>query len=271
MTDAEFEAVKAELLQVNAAFQKLTEEEIKSAPDQIFGAYLDRLNCLAAAPVTDETVQRLIADADLRPSIARISLMKRQNGLMLEIQLAQSVIAASDPWASLEQFVYYPNYLALARMEYGGAGLHAGDRVAFLGIGPLPLSLICLATQYSIEGVGIEQNEERANLSRAVISKLGLERHIQIICGNHFALPLKVPCKLILIGADAMPKAEIFDHLAGILQPGQMISYRIYEKGLRRLFDGTSVFDLPLEFRECGRVRPEPPVNNTAVFATRAD
>jgi hypothetical protein len=82
---------------------------------------------------------------------------------------------------------------------------------------------------------------------------------------------MKVPSTLILIGADAMPKAEIFDHLAAILEPGQLISYRIYEKGLRRLFDGTSIFDLPSEFRECRRVRPEPPVNNTSVFATRAN
>ena len=267
----EFQAVKRELLQVDAALQQLTEEEIKNAPDQIYGAYLDRLNRLAQAPVTDETVQRLIADPDLRPAISRVSLLKRQNGLMLETQLAQSVLAASNPWASLEHFVYYPNYLALARIEYGGAGLHAGDRVVFLGSGPLPLSLICLSTLYSIEGVGIEQDEGRATLSRAVISKLGLERHIQIICGNHFALPLKVPSVLILIGADAMPKAEIFDHLARILEPGQLISYRIYEKGLRRLFDGTSTFDLPLEFRECGRVRPEPPVNNTSVFAIRSN
>jgi hypothetical protein len=268
---SEFQAIKTELLQVDAALKNLTEDQIENAPDEVHGAHLNRLNRLAAAPVADDVVRRLVADVDLGQAIARLSRLKRQNSLRLEIQFAESILSVADPWACLEQFVYYPNYLALARMEYEGAGLHVGDRVVFLGSGPLPLSLICLSRQYGIEGVGIEQDEGHAALSERAIRKLGLGHGIQIICGNHFALPLKAPCRLIMVGADAMPKAEIFDHLAGILEPGQMIAYRIYEKGLRRFFDVASVFDLPSEFRECGRVRPEPPVNNTTVFAMRVD
>ena len=141
--------------------------------------------------------------------------------------------------------------------------------VAFLGSGPLPLTLICLARQYGVKGIGIEQDEGIAALSKEVIKMLGLERRIQVMRGNHFTLPLEEPSKLIMVGADAMPKKEIFAHLAKILPPGRMISYRIYEKGLRRLFDEASIFTLPDEFRECGRIRPEPPVNNTCVFAVR--
>jgi len=268
---SEFQAIKTELLRIDAALQNLTEDQIQNAPDKVYGAHLNRLNRLAAAPVADDVVRRLIADIDLGPAIARISRLKRQNGLRLEVQFAESMLSVPDPWACLKQFVYYPNYLTLARMEYGGVGLHAGDRMIFLGSGPLPLSLICLLRQYGIEGVGIEQDEGHAALSERVIHKLGLGHGIQIICGNHFALPLKAPCRLIMVGADAMPKSEIFAHLAGILEPGQMISYRIYEKGLRRLFDVASCFALPPEFVEIARIQPEPPVNNTCVFAVRAD
>ena len=74
---------------------------------------------------------------------------------------------------------------------------------------------------------------------------------------------------LIMVGADTVPKKDIFDHLARICPSGQMISYRIYEKGLRRLMDDQSTFELPREFTECARVRPEPPVNNTCVFAVK--
>jgi len=269
--DSQFQAIKTELLQVDAALQNLTEDQIENAPNEVYGAHLNGLNRLAAAPVADEVVRRLIADVDLGPSIARISRVKRQNILRLEIQFAESMMPVSDPWACLDQFVYYPNYVTLARMEYKGAGLQSGDRVVFLGSGPLPLSLICLSRQYGIEGIGIEQDKRHATLSKAVIRKLGLERRIQIFCGNHFALPLKAPLRLIMVGADALPKAEIFNHLASILKPRQMIAYRIYEKGLRSLFDVGSAFDLPALFRECGRVRPEPPVNNTSVFAMRVD
>jgi len=268
--DTGYQAIKTELVRIDAALRNLSEDQIENAPNEIYEAHLNRLNRLAAAPVTDDVVQRLLTDIDLGPAIARISRLKRQNGLRLEVQLAQSMISAPDPWASLEQFVYYPNYLALTRMEYEGAGLQAGDRVVFLGSGPLPLSLISFARQYGIQGVGIEENREYAALSERVIRKLGLNHAIQIICNNHFVLPVSSPGKLIMVGADAMPKAEIFAHLAKILAPDQMISYRVYEKGLRRLFDAGSVFDLPSAFRECGRVQPEPPVNNTSVFAVRA-
>lgn len=266
---SEFEAIKTELIRLDAALQNLTEDQIQNAPDEVYGAHLDRLNRLAAAPVSDALVQRLLTDVDLGPAIARISRLKRQNGLRLELQFAESMMSAPDPWTRLQQFIYYPNYLALARMEYGGAGLHTGDRVIFLGSGPLPLSLICLSRQYGVEGVGIEQDEEHAALSERIIHKLGLGHGIQIIWGNHFALPLKAPCSLIMVGADALPKAEIFAHLAGILEPGQMISYRVYEKGLRRLFDAASSLVLPSKFVEIARIRPEPPVNNTSVFAVR--
>jgi hypothetical protein len=269
MAGVGFQAIKTELLQLDAALQNLTEDQIQNAPDEVYGAHLNRLNRLAAAPVADDVVRRLIADVDLGPAIARISRLKRQNGLRLEVQIAESMMSVPNPWTCLQQFLFYPNYLTLARMEYGGAGLHAGDSVVFLGSGPLPLSLICLSRHYGITGMGIEQDEGHAALSERVIRKLELGHGIQIICGNHFALPLKAPCRLIMVGADAMPKVEIFSHLAGILEPGQMISYRIYEKGLRRLFDAASCFALPPEFVEIARIQPEPPVNNTSVFAIR--
>ena len=271
MMDTALQAIKAELLRIDASLKGLTDDQIKNEPGQIYRSHLERLNRLAAAPVEDEIVRRLVADVALRPAIRRISRLKRLNGLRLEIHCAESVIVDPDPWARLEQFVYYPNYLALARMEYAGARLHPEDRVVFLGSGPLPLSLICLSKQYGIKGVGLERDEGHAALSEGVIRKLGLEHCIQVVCKDHFALPLEAACNLIMVGADALPKAEIFAHLAGILSPGGMISYRIYEKGLRRILDDQSTFDLPSEFREWGRARPEPPVNNTSVFAVKVN
>jgi hypothetical protein len=127
------------------------------------------------------------------------------------------------------------------------------------------------ARQYGLECTGIEQAPEYVELSTRLVKALGLDKHIRIIHGNHFSLPLNEQCRLVMVGADALPKEEIFAHLAKALSPGEMISYRIYEKGLRRLLDDQSVFDLPPEFLECTRIRPEPPVNNTSVFVIRVD
>ena len=267
--DSLFKAIKAQLMQLDAAFQNLTADQIRSRPDKVYGVHLNKLNRLAAVPVAEEVVRKLLADPELEQAVLRISRLKRQIGLSLERRFVESLTCAADPWADLEQFVYYPNYLALARMEFAGAGLQEGDRVVFLESGPLPLSLICLSRQHGVQGVGIEQDQRYAALSERAIHTLGLSREIRIICGDHFVLPLRGPRRLIMVGADAVPKAEIFAHLVRALKPGEMISYRIYEKGLRQLFDAGSFFNLPPQFRECARIRPEPPVNNTVVFALR--
>jgi len=69
-----------------------------------------------------------------------------------------------------------------------------------------------------------------------------------------------------MVGADACPKDEIFAHLAKTVPGGTKISYRIYEKGLRRFMDDQPVAAIPPEFEEYARIRPKPPVNNTSVF-----
>jgi len=266
----DFESIKAEFLQLDALLKDLTANPREGDSGNLFQSPITRLNRLAAAQAPDDVVRRLLSDKTLGPAIQRMARLRRISGTRFEIECARSVIADRDPWARLEQFVYYPNYLALARMEYGGAGLRPEDRVVFLGSGPLPLSLICLSKEYNVQGVGIEQDEQLAALSREVIRKLGLDHHISVVHGNHFSLPLKGPFKLIMVGADASPKDAIFAHLSKILSPGQMIAYRIYEKGLRRLLDDQSMFDPAPEFVERARIRPAPPVNNTSVFAVKA-
>jgi len=84
-------------------------------------------------------------------------------------------------------------------------------------------------------------------------------------------LPLEEMPELIMVAAQAEPKKEIFDHLASVLPAGTKISYRIYEKGLRRMLDTFYRYELPGRLREYLKVHPEPPVNNTSVFLTVVD
>ena len=264
-----YETVRSELTRMDALMNDLTTDEIAQAPDRVYRSHLADLNRLAATPVPDETVEQLISDQNLAPVVRRIARVRRLIGSKLEVQSADAVTSHPDPWSRIQAFTYYPNYLSLARMEFEGGHLKPGDRVIFLGSGPLPLSLICLSKKYGVQGVGIEQDRQIATLSKKVIQQLELTHLVSILHGDHFLLPLKETCALIMVGADAVPKKAIFDHLARICTSGQMISYRIYEKGLRRLLDDQSTFELPREFSERARARPAPPVNNTCVFAVR--
>jgi len=269
MKESRLDAIKNEFLDIYAAIRDLTDDEILNGPEDIVRLNFERLQRLISRDVDDHLADELLCDREFQSITNRISHLKTINGLRMEIECAQSIIAGTDPWIAVEGFIYYPNYLRLADMEYRGAELKPGDRVVFLGSGPLPLSLISLCKQYGIEGIGIEQVPEYAKLSQRLIEVLELTAHVRIVQGNHFSLPLQERCRLVMVSADACPKDEIFTHLAKTLPNEARLSYRIYEKGLRRLMDDQPVSDLPPEFKEYTRIRPEPPVNNTSVFLVK--
>ncbi len=265
----DIQTIKTEFLNIYDSIRHLADDRILYGPTETFSSHFKRLNALGARDVGDETAEKLRKDKELQTVIQHISHLKRLNGLRMEIESANAIISSKDPWKELERFIYYPNYMELARMEYHGAELEPHAHVVFLGSGPLPLSLIALCRQYGVTGTGIEKFREYADLSQDLIKALKLDQHIRIIHGDHFSLPLSTDSSLIMVGADALPKDEIFAHIATTLPEGTRVSYRIYEKGLRRLMDIHSTIVLPPGLKEYARIRPRPPVNNTSVFVIR--
>lgn len=263
------DAIKKEFLDIYNEIKDLTDNAILNGPDTTTQSCFQKLQDLISRDVNDHLADNILCDREFQTIIKRLSHLKRINGLGMEIEAAKTIIASPDPWALIETFPYYPNYLELARMEFHGADLNQGDLVVFLGSGPLPMSLICLCRQHEVQGIGIEQSAEYAELSQRVVKRLGLTEYVKILNGNHFTLPIKEECQLIMVGADASPKDEIFVHLAKELPVGAKLSFRIYEKGLRRLMDDLPVSHLPSQFKEYTRIRPEPPVNNTSVFISK--
>ena len=261
--------IKKQLRSIFEKCRELTGSRVLDDAEDVFFPHTKTLNQMAALDVDDRQVDALIADSSLKPAIEKIAKLKQIHGLRMERQRAGAIIDSDVPWDMLKGFIYYPNYLGLAEMESDGANLKAGDRVVFLGSGPVPLSLIALVKRRGIQGVGIEKDPVNAELSRRVLEALALGGEIEILQGDHFVLPLSSPCSLIMVGADAIPKEEIFTHLAGALPNGMKLSYRIYEKGLRRLFDRDHMGGLPSGLREYRRIRPQPPVNNTSVFVVK--
>lgn len=262
----EAELLIAEFRQIYAQVKNLGESQILESPSSELYATFKRLDELAALDVDEKSIETILKIPDFDSLIAAISCFRFLYNLKLETEKAKGLLESSNPWETLRNFAFYLNYLQLARTEYMGSGLKPGDYVLFLGSGPLPLSLIVLCHEYGLFGIGIEQDENRAVLSRQVIACLGLSESIEIIEGNHFSLPLKTHCDLYMVAAQAEPKEEVFKHLAKILPEGSKVSYRLYEKGLRRVLEGSSLFEIPSEFEEYLRAEPEPPVNNTVVF-----
>lgn len=261
--------LRAELIGIHAELSLLSDSDILFGPDHRIRGHFNRLDQLAAIELPDEAALSFLREPDFLPVLQAIARLRRIYGLRLEIAQARALAESPDPEKTLQGFTFYPNYLKLAQTEYQGGELAPGDRVAFLGSGPLPLSLIALCQGYGVRGTGIERDPEYAALSRQVIAGLGLSDKIEILTGDHFLFPLQSEPELVMVGAAAVPKPAIFAHLATVLPRGQKLCYRIYEKGLRRILDRSSDCMLPPTFSELRRIRPEPPVNNTVVVAQK--
>ncbi len=266
MKKSKLSYIKDEFLYIYSYLSNFSENEILHKPSDNFRMHFERLNRLAAIDIDNTDVEKILHDKKIQRVIKHISCLKKTYGLKMEIEFVQSVIDKSDPWTLFKHFKFYPNYIELAHMEYKGGYLKANDMVVFIGSGPLPISLISLFKQYGIRGIGIEHIPKYANLSQKLIKALKLTDSIRIISGNHLSLPVCEKVQMIIVGADAYPKDEIFNYLAKTIDSGTKLSYRIYEKGLRCLLDDKPVLHIPHKFKEYARIHPKPPVNNTSVF-----
>jgi len=266
-----YDAIKAQIQEIHRAVEHLSDDDFLCGPLAVLSEAHDRLDHLAAMEVEDDVGERLRRDPTLSQPLESIVRLRRAFGLRSELDIGRSILVSAEPWNKLKEFPFYANYEQLVRTEYDGAGLRAGDTVAFLGSGPLPMTLITFCTRYDVKGIGIERVTEYCDLSQRIIKHLGLTDRIDIRLGNHFSVfPLQQTCPLVMVAAAARPKQEIFDHLVKVLPAGTKVSYRINEKGLRRLLDSQPSFDVPAEFQQYLRCRPEPPVTNTVVFLTKA-
>ncbi|WP_292391804.1 nicotianamine synthase family protein [Methanosarcina sp. UBA5] len=271
------ETILKEILDLYKDIRELSDEEILSCssdkPEKLFL----RLDALITLDLGSDVISILLNNQELEPIFAHINRFRNLYTVRLETGYAKEILASQSSWDVLEKFPFYKNYLKLVRTEYEGFELKAGDRISFLGSGPLPLTLIIFFKYYAVKGKGIEQNPERTWLSIKTLEKLGLSENITIITGNHLSInPIDfldhgTGVKALMIAAQAEPKKEILDYLLKVIPPGCRISYRIYEKGLMKLLNRDSLLNLPEGYREYKRIRPEPPVYNTVIFLEKKE
>ena len=118
MKEDSLDFIKSEFMNIYAAIRDLSDDEILNGPEDIFHPHLERLNRFAALDVNDHTAEEILGDREFQLAAKRICQVKANNGVRMEIECAQSIIASPDPWSQVKRFIYYPNYLQLARMEY---------------------------------------------------------------------------------------------------------------------------------------------------------
>jgi hypothetical protein len=132
--------------------------------------------------------------------------------IKMEMDQAQKILTATKPWPWLRNYYFYQDYERLISKEQEMAGFTPYERVAYIGGGALPLSLILYHHLFGIRGVSIEKDPERAEISRKVLHKLDLASHIHVIQGDETLLA-EIEFEGYIVDAQAEPKKRVLTHL----------------------------------------------------------
>ncbi len=169
----------------------------------------------------------------------------------------------------LKSFPLYPRYENLINVHIQNSPKN--KVLAFIGCGPLPVTLLLFSKIYGICCIGIDQDPEAVALAKSCVKHFGLEKEISIIEGDENVLS-KMEWDSVLIAGLAEPKTRIFQNLHSIIKNRKSepekptsVCYRNYS-GMRQLLYWPVQPEQTTGFRKITEIYPSGKVNNTLVF-----
>lgn len=260
------EIIKPHLLKFTEKI-KLYEPEtlVALGPEELYRIFqvIDDLVHLDAG---DRLAGMVLADPDIRRVLPTIRSYYITFFRIHETHLAEKILQADDPWQVLESFPLYPRYKTLIRNQVETMHRSVKDPLAFVGCGPVPLSLILLNRMYGLRSIGLDKSARAVSLARKVIRRLGLEEKIEIVHGTDADLR-ELEWDIVLVAALAEPKSRIFRNLREIMQvkgPAPVV-FRTYT-GMRAILYRPVQPEEIAGFRIIRELHPTGRVNNTLVL-----
>jgi cyclopropane fatty-acyl-phospholipid synthase-like methyltransferase len=237
-------------------------------PDDLYRLFL-LLDDLAHMEAGEHLAGLILDEPEIKDALPMIRTYYDTFFSIHEVHLAEKLLLTSAPWATLESFPLYPRYEALVKNQIELNNLEDGGRLAFIGCGPVPSSLILLNHLAGIRSVGLDISRDTVALSRQVVQSLGLEKEIDIVHGDETLLE-ELDWDAILVAAMAMPKKRIFGNLRRIMQEKGKTDARVFFRtytGMRAILHAPVTADEIEGFTIVGRFFPMGRVNNTVVVA----
>lgn len=235
------------------------------SPEKLYHLY-QLLDDVAHLEVGDHLGELILTDIDIQRVLPAIRSCYATFFSLHEVHVTEALLKADDPWEILESFPLYPRYQALIRNQAEVLKLPLENTLAFIGCGPLPLSLILLNRLYGTHSIGLDNNHGSVSLAKKCIAALRLEDDIQIAYGDE-SLLTELDWGIVLVAALAEPKRCIFQNLRVILKKkgGLPVIYRTYS-GIRAvLYRPVQPEDIA-GFKIVNQILPTGSVNNTLVL-----
>ncbi len=187
----------------------------KLSPSELYSLYLT-IDDIAHLECHHDIDTRIMACPEIRRMLPAIRRYYKDFFDIHETCLVNEVLSAKDPWKPLMDFGLYPRYKTLIETQMEHLSTPRPRRIAFIGSGPMPLSLILMHKLYNICSIGIDIDERAVCLAQKCVERLGMEEAIRIVHGDEHSLALH-QWDMVVIAALAEPKSRIFSALQQIM------------------------------------------------------
>lgn len=226
---------------------------------------LDEIEVIAHDETIDfDSAKHILDDEKMNNALKLIRKFYLYIGARLETSNAMEIIKSDDPKATLDTFHFYERYQGLLTNESKLAHWHDDKTFVFVGSGPLPLTLILFREKFGCKCIGIEIQEDVAELSREVIKKLGLDDGIEILVGDETLLK-NIDFDILMVAAFAEPKERVFANVWEIVDEKTPVLVRTYS-GMRAILYAPLTDTILRGFHKEIMLLPIGNSNNTSVL-----
>lgn len=226
---------------------------------------LDEVEIIAHDREIDfDSAKHILDDEKMNKALQLIRKFYVYIGARLETENALQILQSNNPKETLDSFQFYERYIGLINNESQLAKFNEDKTFVFLGSGPLPLTLIMFNMVYGCKCIGIEQQEDVADLSRQVLEKLGLDNDITIITGDENSIA-DLEYDILMVAALAEPKERVFSNIWEFIDEDTPLIYRTYT-GMRAILYAPVLEKDTRGFHKEVMVLPTGKTNNTSVL-----
>lgn len=226
---------------------------------------LDEIEIIAHDEEIDfNSAKHILDDAKMNKALKLIRKFYLYIGARLEKENAEDIINSDNPKAELDKFHFYERYKGLLTNESKLAKFDEDKTFVFIGSGPLPLTLIMFAETFGCKCIGIEIQEDVAELSRKVIDSLNLSDKIEIIVGDENKLK-ELDYDIVMVAAFAEPKERVFANVWETVDTKTPVLVRTYS-GMRAILYAPLTDKVLRGFHKEIMLLPIGNTNNTSVL-----
>lgn len=211
-----------------------------------------------------DSAKHILDDEKMNRALKLIRKFYVYVGARLEMENALKILNSDNPREVLDSFHFYDRYIGLINNESKLAKFNEEKTFLFLGSGPLPLTLIMFNEVFGCKCIGIEQQEDVAQLSRKVLKKLNLDDDIKIVIGNENTIA-DLDYDILMVAAFAEPKERVFSNIWDMVSEKTPVLYRTYT-GMRAILYSPVTEKDTRGFHKEVMLLPTGNTNNTSVL-----